>query len=106
MYPGTFVANIETVANGLARLVASDVGQRMLATRVVEAAGHPFSAPGYGLGLMTDGYPVRFAGHGGGGPGFTLFALTTADGSTAHGEVVGEETSDGPLIERCIAALS
>jgi len=105
VYTGTFVANIDHVAGGLARVVASDIGQRMLATRVVDAPGHPFAAPGYGLGLMTDGYPARFAGHGGGGPGFTLFALATADGSAAHGEVVAEETSDRPLIERCIAAL-
>jgi hypothetical protein len=72
----------------------------------VRAPGHPFAGPGYGLGLMTDGTPPVLAGHGGGGPGFTLFALARVDGSAAHVEVVADEVGDASLIAACRAALA
>jgi D-alanyl-D-alanine carboxypeptidase len=105
VYPGTFVAEPRQVADGLAALLRTDTGRAMLHTQPVDAPGHVLARPGYGLGLMTDGDPAVLAGHGGGGPGFTLFALARADGSAAHVEVVPDEVDDQPLVRACLAAL-
>lgn len=110
VYTGTFAADVTDTAAGLARLLAGELGPRIPAlmreTRPVDAPGHPLSDPGYGLGLMTSGRPAGIVGHGGGGPGFTLFVAARADGSAAHGVRVAAETDDRPLVRQCLDALA
>lgn len=125
VYPGTFTARIGDAARGLARIMQGALGpglagtglagtglagtglaDAMRRTRPVNAPGHALAEPGYGLGLMTSGNPATVVGHGGGGPGFTVFAACTSDGARWHGEAVAAESDDRPLIERCLAALS
>lgn len=55
---------------------------------------HPWPAPAYGLGLMTDSV-LRTIGHGGIGPGYQAAAFTLADGSrSAVVLAVGSTASD------------
>lgn len=111
VYPGTFVADPDEVAAGLAALVGGALGAAVpdllrRSTLALAAPGHPFREPGYGYGVMSDGVPPTVLGHGGGGPGFTLFALARADGSAAHVEVVADEVDDRPLVAACLQALA
>ncbi|WP_060591012.1 serine hydrolase domain-containing protein [Nocardia farcinica] len=109
VYPGTFCADVTDTAAALARLLSGTLGAElptaMCRTHPVDAPGHPLSDPGYGAGLMTSGNPPAIVGHGGGGPGFTLFAAARVDGSAAHGTMEARECDDAPLIRRCLAAL-
>ncbi|RKW70856.1 serine hydrolase domain-containing protein [Galactobacter caseinivorans] len=111
VYPGTFAADPQEAARGLALVMqgalGEDVAQALRAGRLVGApASHPMSpAAGYGLGVMTSGHPIDVLGHGGQGPGFTLFAATSADGARWHGEAQGAEGQDTDLIRRCLTAV-
>ncbi|CAN5240715.1 serine hydrolase domain-containing protein [soil metagenome] len=105
-YPGTFVSDAASLERGLLGVLRSDVAPAMLEALPVDAPGHPFAEPGYGRGLMTSGLPPRWAGHGGGGPGFTLFALAAADASRAHVAFENDEVADEALIRECLASLS
>lgn len=72
----------------------------------VEAPGTALPEPGYALGLMTSGIPrARYAGHGGGGPGFTTFVLATADGTAASASFSPTVMDQNVLIRRCFTAL-
>ena len=107
VYPGTFLAAPTALETGLrallqGRLVAPEA---LLDTTPVDVPGHVLAEPGYGLGLMTSGRPPRYAGHGGGGPGFTLVALATRDGATAAVEWIGDEVSDQPLFRAALARI-
>lgn len=112
VYPGTFLAEPDDVARALAHIVRGDLGEHVAAqwrsSLPVDApAGHPLSPQaGYGLGVMTHGEPVRVVAHGGGGPGFTLFAAASVDGARWHGEGVASEAEDLDLLRRCVAAVS
>lgn len=55
---------------------------------------------------MTSGDPARLVGHGGGGPGFTLFALTTHDGATWVGRAATGEALLTDLAQECVEALT
>ena len=105
---GTFVSTTETLATAYSRLLGGDLVDPalLLETFPVDAPNDPFAEPGYGLGLMTDGFPPRYAGHGGGGPGFSIFALATADGSFSHVEFEPDEIDGAILTRRCQAALA
>jgi len=109
VYPGTFLARVDDAAGGIGRLMAGGLGAEVPAamkhTFEVNAPGHPLSPTGYGLGLMTKGFPPTVVGHGGGGPGFSLFAAATADGSRAAGMVSTAEGEDIDLIARCVAQV-
>jgi D-alanyl-D-alanine carboxypeptidase len=109
VFPGTIAARVSETAAGLSRLMAgglgADLARRMRRSFPVEAPNHPHANPGYGLGLITDGYPPAVVGHGGAGPGFTLYVAASADGSRAHGEAVAAEVDDTPLVQACLAAL-
>lgn len=110
VYPGTFVADPDEIAAALEALIGGALGAAIPdvlqgSSLQLEAPGHPFAAPGYGYGVMTDGMPPTVLGHGGGGPGFTLFVLTRADGSAAHIEVVADEVDERPLVTACLQSL-
>ncbi|MFD0556472.1 beta-lactamase [Stackebrandtia endophytica] len=109
VYPGTFLARVEDAAAGIGRLMAGGLGTEVptAMTRAfpVDAPGHPLSPSGYGLGLMTRGFPPTVVGHGGGGPGFSLFAATTVDGSRSAGMVTTNEGENLDLIAECVARV-
>ena len=107
MLTGTFSSTIADLEHAYSALLGGALGdpQRMLDALPVDAPGHPLADPGYAVGLMTSGFPARLAGHGGGGPGYTIFALATVDGARAHVEFVADEVDDAPLIRRCLAAI-
>ncbi|MGX1810494.1 serine hydrolase domain-containing protein [Nocardia sp. NPDC055321] len=108
VYTGTFAATADSAARGLARLMSGElggVGVRMARTHPVSAPGHPWTTPGYGSGVMTDGRPSAIVGHGGDGPGFTVFVAATADGRHAHGIAVPAEVGSTGLAGECLAAL-
>lgn len=108
VYTGTFCADVADTAAGLARLLGGALGHdlptAMRVTHPVEAPGHAFAEPGYGSGLMTDGFPPSIVGHGGGGPGFELFAAARADGSAAVG-VCRRDDAVGDPARECVAGL-
>jgi D-alanyl-D-alanine carboxypeptidase len=54
---------------------------------------------------MTDGDPATVVGHGGSGPGFTVYVAATFNGSRGHGEAAAAEIDDRPLIQACLAKL-
>lgn len=111
VYTGTFIADPHEAARGLALimrgLLGNDVATEMRRPLPVDApASHPMSpGAGYGLGLMTRGNPAAAAGHGGQGPGFNLFAATSADGSRWQGAVEAAEGENVDLIRACIEAV-
>lgn len=111
VYTGTFAADPQEAARGLALVMQGALGQNMAhalrTSHLVDApAAHPLSpAAGYGLGVMTSGDPVDVIGHGGQGPGFHLFAAAAVDGSRWHGEVQAAEGQDTDLIRRCLTAV-
>ncbi|RHA40262.1 serine hydrolase domain-containing protein [Cellulomonas rhizosphaerae] len=110
VYPGTFAADPDEIAAAVAALLGGALGAAIpdvlrRSSLRLEAPGHPFAEPGYGFGVMTDGVPPTVLGHGGGGPGFTLFVLARADGSSAHLEVVADEVDDRPLVAACLQSL-
>ncbi|MEU0542112.1 serine hydrolase [Nocardia sp. NPDC005978] len=101
VYSGTFAATVNSAARGLSRLMSGglgDIGSRMARTYPVAAPGHPWTEPGYGSGLMTDGRPPTVVGHGGDGPGFTLFVASTIDGRRARGVAVPAEIGSTGLV--------
>lgn len=110
VYTGTFAARVGDAARGIALLMSGQLGENLAATMrdtlPVDVPGHPMAPAGYGLGLMTSGLPASLVGHGGGGPGFSLFAAATADGQRWHGAVSVGEGEDLQLIRSCIDALS
>ncbi|PFG19918.1 serine hydrolase domain-containing protein [Serinibacter salmoneus] len=110
VYTGTFATTPADAARGIARLVRGELGedlaQRMRHPRPVHAPGHPLHPAGYGLGLMTSGDPARLVGHGGGGPGFTLFALSTHDGAAWHGTAAAGGALLTDLAQDCVMALT
>ncbi|MBB5632497.1 CubicO group peptidase (beta-lactamase class C family) [Cryobacterium mesophilum] len=78
----------------------------LLETLPVDAPGTALPEPGYALGLMTSGLPeARYAGHGGGGPGFTTFVLATADGGAARASFSPGAVDQNALIRDCRDAL-
>lgn len=111
VYTGTFAADPDEAARGLALVMqgrlGADVPRLMQETHLVGAPdSHPMAPDaGYGLGLMTRGTPPTVAGHGGQGPGFNLFAAVSADGSRWRGEAEAAEGEDLALIRRCVAAV-
>lgn len=111
VYPGTFVARPHDVARGLALVMRGHLGGELAATLrgslpVDAPSSHPLSpGAGYGFGVMTSGHPVAVLGHGGGGPGFSLFVATHAAGSRWCGEVAGSESEDLDLVRRCVDAV-
>jgi len=110
VYPGTFAADPDEIAAAIGALLGGALGAAIpdvlrRSSLRLEVPGHPFAEPGYGFGVMTDGVPPTVVGHGGGGPGFTLFVLARADGSAAHLEVVADEVDDRPLVAACLQSL-
>ncbi len=113
VYTGTFAAEPHEAARGIAGIMRGELGagvaKAMCEAVVVEGvpATHPMS-PGasYGLGLMVRGAPATVVGHGGGGPGFSLFAAASRDGARWCGEVSATESEDLDLIRRCVDAVS
>ncbi len=112
VYPGTFAADPDEAARGIALLMQGSLGDgiptRMRTTLPVEGVSdvHPMTpVAGYGRGLMTKGDPVTVVGHGGGGPGFSLFAAASADGSRWKGEAVASDVEDLEVIRRCVEAV-
>jgi CubicO group peptidase (beta-lactamase class C family) len=57
---------------------------------------HPWPAPGYGLGLMTD-QVLRTIGHGGSGPGYQAAAFTLADGDRSAVVIAAGSTASDPV---------
>ncbi|GAA4922452.1 beta-lactamase [Stackebrandtia albiflava] len=110
VYPGTFAARVDDTARGIALMMRGALGDDLAAamrdTAPVDAPGHPLDPPGYGLGLMTGGTPPVVVGHGGGGPGFHLFAAATADGRRWHGVVTTEDTDPLDPAATCVAAVA
>jgi D-alanyl-D-alanine carboxypeptidase len=107
VYPRTFLADPKSLASGFAALIRGELcdSKPMFDSVDVFAPGHSFKEPRYGLGLMLDGN--RYVGHGGGGPGFALFALARPDGSAAHVEwIAGDARDDAALISAAITKLS
>lgn len=107
VYPRTFLASADAIAAGFTGLLRGELFDPALLLDgvVVDAPGHSFREPKYGLGIMMDG--DRFVGHGGGGPGFALFALAYRDGSAAHLEyrVTDTDEGDAALIEAGVRTL-
>lgn len=94
VYSGTFLADAESIRRGFAKLVRHraetiglDAGMSLLPYQ-----GTGFDQPGYSYGFMNDvdlaTSQPKFAGHGGGGPGFSHMILV----NTANWQV-GLETS-------------
>jgi len=110
VYTGTFASRVIDAARGIALLMrgqlGDDLGAKMRDTLPVDAPGHPLAPAGNGLGLMTGGNPATIVGHGGQGPGFSLFAAATPDGQRWHGSVSSREGEDLTLIRTCIDALA
>lgn len=108
VYPRTFLATPEALAQALCGVLRGELFDPtpLFESVIVDAPGHAFSQPRYGLGLMQDG--ARLVGHGGGGPGFALFALALPDGSAAHLEyrVTDSNYDDTELIAAGIACIS
>ncbi|MCI9889481.1 serine hydrolase [Micrococcales bacterium 31B] len=111
VYTGTFAAAPDNVASGLAALLAGGLGgplaHDMLTMLPVNAPPeHPFTPhAAYGLGLMGHGSPLRVVGHGGGGPGFTLFAAVAPDGSRSFGDCEPAGGDENALVRRCMRAV-
>lgn len=111
VYPGTFVADPADAAAGIARIMRGEVGWSLAeAMKQVHLVGAPDTHPmqpgaGYGLGLMTSGDPVSVVGHGGQGPGLSVFAVASEDGQRSHGDFVMGEGEDLDLIARCVDAV-
>lgn len=106
VYPGMVLATSDALARSFEGIFSGKlIDPKILFDRVaVDAPGHTFKEPGYGLGVMTAG--ENWVGHGGGGPGFSLFALSYPDGRAAHVAYTTESIeSDAPLIEQCLAVL-
>lgn len=110
VYTGTFAARVDDAARGIALIMRGHLGSAhpaaMRETLPVDAPGHPFDPAGYGLGLMTRGMPPTVVGHGGGGPGFSLFAACSADGERWHGAISDREDAGIGIIQECVDAVS
>lgn len=113
VYTGTFAADPQEAARGLALVMQGRLGEdlakawRSTVLPVDAPPGHPLSpGAGYGYGVMTSGDPVRIVGHGGGGPGFSLFVAANAEGTRWRGEVAATAGEDSDLIDRCVRAVS
>ncbi len=110
VYTGTFAARVEDATRGIALIMQGKLGEgnasAMRDTLLLDAPGHPFNPAGYGLGLMTSGLPPTIVGHGGGGPGFSLFAACTADGERWHGAVSAREDAGTSIIQECADTLT
>jgi len=111
VYSGTFAANPQQAARGLALALRGDSGAEVASAlrtsfHVDVPPQHPLApTAGYGLGVMTGGDgEARVVGHGGQGPGITLFAATNIWGTRWHAEVGSETDGDEP-IRRCLTAL-
>lgn len=107
VYPGMVMATPEAMAKTFQGIFSGELfDPTPLFDRVhVDAPGHTFKETYYGLGTMIDG--DRWVAHGGGGPGFTLFALCKPDGSAAHVSYrVGSDHGDAELIAECLEVLS
>ncbi len=110
VYTGTFAAEPDEAARGLALVMrgalGDEVARALRGTLAVDVpATHPMTPAGYGFGVMTSGDPVRVIGHGGGGPGFTLFAATDVEGARWRGEVAASGSDDLELVRRCVTAV-
>lgn len=113
VYSGTFAADPQEAARGLALVMQGALGEAIPLVlreshRVGVPAAHPMSpGAGYGLGVMTSGEPTDVIGHGGQGPGFDLFAATTAAGTRWYGEAQATERegTEDDLIRRCLEAI-
>ncbi|WP_061960776.1 serine hydrolase domain-containing protein [Demequina flava] len=111
VYPGTFIADPADAAAGIARIMRGDLGPSLAeAMKQVHLVGAPDTHPmqpgaGYGLGLMTSGDPVSVVGHGGQGPGLSVFAAASADGKRSDGDFAAGEGEDLDLIARCVEAV-
>ena len=107
VFPRTFLATPDVVAHGLCAILRGELfdPSQLFDSVRVDAPGHSFEDPCYGLGVMIDG--SRFIGHGGGGPGFELFALAKPDGSAAHLEyrVTENDLGDADLIAAGVECL-
>ncbi len=57
---------------------------------------HPWPAPGYGLGLMTD-HVLHAIGHAGSGPGYQAAAFTLADGNRSAVVLAAGGTTSDPV---------
>lgn len=83
VYHGSLIGDPQEAARGIALILGGALADRlprlMLEALPVDAPGHPLQPARYGLGLMVGGTPT-VAGHGGGGPGFELFAASTPGG--------------------------
>jgi CubicO group peptidase (beta-lactamase class C family) len=85
VYSGTFMGDPAKIADALAQLVKhrSETLGLSRGTVAVHQENTGFETPGYGYGLMVDvdspEDSPRFAGHGGGGPGFGLMALVSTE---------------------------
>jgi len=111
VYPGTFAAEPQEAARGLALVLrgalGADVADALRRSVPVDVpASHPLSpGAGYGLGVMTSGEPATVLGHGGGGPGFALFVASDATGTRWCGEAVAGTDPEEAVVARCVAAV-
>jgi D-alanyl-D-alanine carboxypeptidase len=104
---GSFAATASGIAEAYRALLAGALGDPavLLQQLPVDVPDAVLVQPGYALGLMTGGDPIRYAGHGGAGPGYTAFVLSSVDGRRAHAEFVTDEVDQDSLIRRCLAVL-
>lgn len=119
VYPGTFVADVGDAATGIARIMAGELGHgadgrpvadAMREALPVDAGEHPLGETMYGRGLMvgrvlTEDGVADVVGHGGGGPGYALFAGALADATASAGES-GAEGQDLVVTERVVRRLT
>jgi CubicO group peptidase (beta-lactamase class C family) len=106
VYSGTFLGDPAKIADGLAKLVQhrSKTFGLGRGTVAVHHENTGFEKPGYGYGLMVDvdspEASPRFAGHGGGGPGFGLMALVNTATGIGQLEYATKDWNQTAAVER------
>lgn len=112
VYSGTFLIEEQTFMNSFAALAKHrqlTIGLKAGLTEV-SYANTGFDNPGYNYGFMVDGgsegESVKYVGHGGGGPGFNMFALVDVDTWHSALHVSTEEFDQAQVIRDLKTALN
>ncbi len=112
VYSGTFLGEPSRVAAAMVSLVQHrrDTLGLSVGTTAVKHENTGFERPGYGYGLMVNvdspAEAPRFAGHGGGGPGFGLLALVNTQTLQGDFEFATEGWNQTEAIAKFAAELS